>query len=138
MPTGQPQGEDETSSPPCITTSKPSSLPGSRVRSVTLETAATEARASPRKPSVATAARSLSLRSLEVAWRPKQATASSGDMPQPLSETRIRRVPPASISTVTRVAPASMAFSRSSLTTEAGRSTTSPAAIRFATCGDRV
>ena len=39
-------------------------------------------------------------------------------------------------STVTLCAPASMAFSSSSLTTLAGRSTTSPAAMRSATCGD--
>ena len=41
--------------------------------------------------------------------------------------------PPASTSIRMRVAPASSEFSRSSLTTEAGRSTTSPAAIWFAT-----
>jgi hypothetical protein len=40
-----------------------------------------------------------------------------------------RRVPPASSTTVTARAPASMLFSSSSLSTEAGRSTTSPAAI---------
>ena len=54
-------------------------------------------------------------------------------MPQPLSEMRMKVMPPFWISMVTRVAPASMAFSTSSLTTEAGRSTTSPAAIRSAT-----
>src|SRR5262252_3156270 len=36
-----------------------------------------------------------------------------------------------------RVAPASSEFSRSSLRTEAGRSTTSPAAILLATCSER-
>ena len=45
--------------------------------------------------------------------------------------------PPRS-STVTARAPASNAFSTSSLTTEAGRSTTSPAAIRSARCGERI
>ena len=58
---------------------------------------------------------------------------SSGSMPQPLSVTRIKVTPPFWISTVMRVAPASMEFSISSLMTDAGRSTTSPAAIRFAT-----
>src|SRR2546426_12783344 len=38
---------------------------------------------------------------------------------------------------VSRRAPASMAFSTSSLTTDAGRSTTSPAAIWFARSGGR-
>ena len=43
--------------------------------------------------------------------------------------------PPASISTSMRRAPASSAFSTSSLTTDAGRSTTSPAAIWFGQLG---
>jgi hypothetical protein len=42
--------------------------------------------------------------------------------------------PPAVISTSIFVAPASTQFSINSFTTEAGRSTTSPAAILFATC----
>jgi hypothetical protein len=41
-------------------------------------------------------------------------------------------------STTTRVAPASSAFSVSSLTTAAGRSITSPAAIWFATRSGRM
>ena len=54
-------------------------------------------------------------------------------IPQPLSVTRISVTPPFCISTVMRVAPASIPFSTSSFITEEGRSTTSPAAIRFAT-----
>src|SRR5439155_1471419 len=69
---------------------------------------------------------------LLVAWRSKASMASSRDMPQPSSVMRIRRRPPFSTSMRKRVAPASSEFSRSSLTTEAGRSTTSPAAILFA------
>ena len=42
---------------------------------------------------------------------------------------------PSSSSTSMRVAPASIAFSTSSFSTDAGRSTTSPAAIWFASCG---
>ena len=49
--------------------------------------------------------------------------------------TTIRSRPPSDISTSTRVTPASKAFSESSLTTEAGRSTTSPAATCWATRG---
>ena len=45
--------------------------------------------------------------------------------------------PPASSATSIRVAPASIAFSISSLTTDAGRSTTSPAAMRLATASGR-
>ena len=55
-------------------------------------------------------------------------------MPQPLSVTRIYVTPPRRISTVTIEAPASIEFSTSSLMTEEGRSTTSPAAISSATC----
>lgn len=62
--------------------------------------------------------------------------ASSGDMPQPSSVTRMNSRPPPRSSTVTFRAPASTAFSSSSFTTEAGRSTTSPAAMRSATKGE--
>src|ERR1700745_885113 len=54
-------------------------------------------------------------------------------MPQPLSTMRMSLRPPPSTSMRMRVAPASSAFSSSSLTTDAGRSTTSPAAIWLAT-----
>ena len=66
---------------------------------------------------------------LLVAWLKKAVATSSGGMPQPLSVTRMKEIPPSRISTVTAVALASMAFSRSSFTTDAGRSITSPAAI---------
>jgi hypothetical protein len=56
-------------------------------------------------------------------------------MPLPLSVRRISVLPPSRISTLTSVAPASMELSISSLTTDAGRSTTSPAAILAATLG---
>ena len=59
-------------------------------------------------------------------------------MPWPLSAMRMSLRPPASTSMRMRVAPASREFSRSSLTTEAGRSTTSPAAIWFATRSERM
>jgi hypothetical protein len=44
-------------------------------------------------------------------------------------------MPPPSISTSTRVAPASRAFSTNSFAADAGRSITSPAAILCATSG---
>ena len=66
------------------------------------------------------ASRSYSVRSLLVAWRRKAVSASSGAMPQPLSVTRMRVIPPCCSSTVSLSAPASMAFSMSSFTTEAG------------------
>ena len=85
-----------------------------------------EGRASPRKPRVAMERRSSEVRSLLVAWRSKARRASSLTMPWPLSAMRMSLRPPASTSMRMRVAPASREFSRSSLTTEAGRSTTSP------------
>ena len=103
------------------------------VSRVTRATEAMEGRASPRKPRVAMVSRSSAVRSLEVAWRSKASRASSRLMPWPSSAMRMSLRPPASTSTRMRVAPASRAFSSSSFTTEAGRSTTSPAAIWLAT-----
>src|SRR5262245_14853298 len=54
-------------------------------------------------------------------------------MPSPSSLTRMTRRPPPSVNTSMRWAPASSAFSISSFTTLAGRSTTSPAAMRLTT-----
>ena len=93
--------------------------------------------ASPRKPIVAMEARSSARRIFEVAWRSRQSSASSRLIPVPSSVTRMRLRPPAPISTEMRVGPASSEFSTSSFTTLAGRSTTSPAAIWFATCSGR-
>ena len=63
---------------------------------------------------------------------------SSFSIPQPLSETVIDFIPPSSISTEILLAPASMLFSTSSLTIEAGLSTTSPAEIRLKTFGSKI
>ena len=56
----------------------------------------------------------------------------------PLSMTRIFFLPPPSISNRRRVAWASIEFSTSSLTTEAGLSTTSPAAIWLARSSESI
>jgi hypothetical protein len=85
--------------------------------------------ASPRKPMVVIASRSCAVRILLVACRSRQSSASSRLMPTPSSNTRMQLRPPAWISTVICRASASSAFSTSSLTTLAGRSMTSPAAI---------
>ncbi len=68
-------------------------------------------------------------------WRGARARAPRlpRPIPMPSSLTRMRRRPPSSTSSSIAVAPASSAFSTSSLTTDAGRSTTSPAAIWSAT-----
>ena len=129
VPRLQPASRMSVSLPPVIVTCVPRSLSASRVSMVNRETEAMVGSASPRNPSVATLVRSLTSRILLVAWRWMAMRASSMLMPLPLSVTRMKLVPPAIISTSMRVEPASMAFSTSSLMTEAGRSTTSPAAI---------
>ena len=135
VPGGQPACSWERTCPPSKTRLVPRVAPWGQVNSSTRATAAMAARASPRKPKVPMASKSWAARSLLVAWRRKAVWHWPSGMPQPLSVTRIRAIPPRWISTVRLVAPASMAFSHSSFTTEAGRSTTSPAAMRSATWG---
>src|SRR5881392_2141992 len=103
----------------------------SRVQAVieTRETEAIEASASPRNPMLRTPARSSRLLILLVAWRASASGSSSRAMPAPSSSTWMRRTPPSSSVTAIARAPASRPFSSSSFSTEAGRSTTSPAAI---------
>src|SRR5262245_46743977 len=91
--------------------------------------------ASPRKPSVRIDNRSSSC-NFDVACRSTASARSARGMPSPSSLTRISRRPPPSVSTSTRRAPASSAFSTSSFTTLAGRSTTSPAAMRLTMASD--
>src|SRR5690606_16480919 len=113
--------------PPSICTNVP--LVPLDVCKVTLETEAILASASPRNPSVRIRNKSCSLAILLVAWRENDNNASSASIPTPLSMIWMD-VSPASISSTSiAVLPASMAFSTNSLTTEVGRSTTSPAAI---------
>ena len=107
----------------------PESSPFARETIVTRETAAMLGSASPRKPNVPTDSRSSSLASLLVANRSNAVATSSSAMPTPLSVTRMYSMPPPLISTDSLVAPASREFSTSSLTTDMGRSVTSPAAI---------
>ncbi len=78
---------------------------------------------------LATPCRSSSVRILLVAWRASASGRSSLASPEPSSSTCTRLAPPWSSVTWISFAPASRAFSSSSLSTEAGRSTTSPAAI---------
>jgi len=119
--------------PPANSTRVPCSSSGVRVSSTRRETDAMEGSASPRNPSVPMESRSSAVRSFDVAWRSKASSASSRFMPVPSSITRISCLPPDSTSMRIERAPASSEFSSSSFTTDAGRSTTSPAAMRFAT-----
>ncbi len=137
VPGGSPDSSTLRILPPAISRTVPASSSGERVARRTRLTEAMEGRASPRKPKVEMESRSSESFSLLVAWRSKASRASSCIMPQPSSVTSMSLRPPASTLTRTRVAPASRAFSSSSFTTEAGRSTTSPAAILLATCSER-
>ena len=113
------------------------SAPSARDTKVTSLTDAMLASASPRKPSVAIVSRSAISQSLLVACGRNAARISSFKMPEPLSLTDMRLMPPSSMKTEISVAPASMLFSTSSLTTEEGLSTTSPADIILNTPGPR-
>ena len=103
--------------------------PRSRLVIRTRATAASAASASPRNPNVRIPERSPPS-SFEVAWRATDISRSSGDIPAPSSSTVMRSRPPPETRTVIQAAPASSAFSASSLTAAAGRSMTSPARMR--------
>ena len=129
VPSGAPISSRPFSSPPSIRYLDPVRLPEVFVINSTWETAAILESASPRKPREDTVSRSSAVRILLVEWRRNANGSSSFLIPHPLSVIRINPMPPCRISTVIAVDPASMAFSINSFTTEAGRSTTSPAAI---------
>jgi hypothetical protein len=137
VPFGCEAAETSACVPPSTTTLVPVPSPVEVVRQKA-ETLATEGKASPRKPKVATDSRSWTARILLVACLKMERDASSRDIPEPSSRTRMCDVPPSPSSTSTLVAPASSEFSTNSLTTEAGRSTTSPAATCWATVGSRM
>ncbi len=80
-----------------------------------------EGRASPRNPIVCNVNRSSACAIFEVAWRSKAIRASVSVMPLPLSTTWISVRPASRMNMRMSVAPASTAFSTSSLITEAGR-----------------
>ena len=100
------------------------------------ETLAMEGSASPRKPSVLTCSM-FSSGSLEVACRSSARAIIAPLMPQPSSITSMPSSPPLVRRIEIWLAPASMAFSTSSFSAEAGRSTTSPAAMRFISVSGR-
>ena len=133
VPAGSPAGFTLISFPPANSTRVPCSSSAERVSSSRREMEAIDGRASPRNPSVEIESKSSAVRNFEVACRSNASRASSWFIPVPSSITRIMRLPPDSVSIRIDRAPASSAFSSSSFTTDAGRSTTSPAAILFAT-----
>lgn len=124
------------SRPPSMRISQPSKSCCCLVQSLKRETLAMLGRASPRNPKCVISKSSFREESLLVACRLVHSSASARDMPLPSSVTLIMPTPPRRISTRTNLAPASRLFSTSSFTTEAGRSTTSPAATWLARVGD--
>ena len=139
VPYGMAIGSGAANFDASATTIKPCSAPAVREAKEKRETDAMLGNASPRKPKLKTCSKSSKLLILLVACRVKASSNSSAAMPAPLSLMRIRRAPPPSISISIRLAPASKLFSSNSLTTDAGRSTTSPAAIwLISTSGKRL
>src|SRR3989454_5530728 len=138
VPAEQPAGSAVSNSPPWMRTRNPPPPSRLRLTASTSATAAMLASASPRKPRVRIERRSSSARSLLVACRANATGRATGRMPWPSSTTSIKPWPAASTRTSIRAAPASIAFSASSLTTAAGRSTTSPAAMPSATAAERI
>ena len=132
VPTGLVAGMISSTSPPRATSLVPWLAPSTAVNRVKTLTDAIEGRASPRKPRVRIRKRSAWFLILLVAWRRRANSTSSWAIPWPLSVIWIFLSPASSISTIIWLEPASMAFSTSSLTTLAGRSITSPAAIWLA------
>ena len=122
---------------PASTNTSAASSPAARDVMVIRLTEPMEGSASPRKPIVWMFRRSTRPSapgaSFDVACRSSASSRSSDDMPQPSSSIVIRFRPPSSMAMLIRVAPASSAFSTNSFTAAAGRSTTSPAAMRLTT-----
>ena len=137
VPCGQATRSTWRISPPSTLTRTPgpSQVP---VVSSMRDTEAILASASPRNPSVVIASRSLSVATLLVACWAKASSTSTGSIPCPSSTTSMSAVPASSSWTEMRPAPASNEFSISSLITDAGRSTTSPAAMRSITSESRM
>ena len=104
--------------------------PRTRLSRVSKETLAIDGKASPRNPKLVIRSRPSS-DSFEVACRSSARRISAGGIPQPSSVTSMSSSPPATSLIRIIADPASRAFSTSSLRALAGRSTTSPAAMRF-------
>ena len=138
VPSAAPHCSTAEIAPPSEEIFAPLAAPCGRLTISVLETAAIDASASPLKPKVEMLSRSDAVASFDVAWGKNAFFKLSASMPQPLSVTTILRMPPSSIATVMRSAPESIAFSNSSLTTDAGRSITSPAEIRLYTLLSRI
>ena len=95
-------------------------------------------RASPLNPKVSIESKSDSVYILLVECLSKATSTSSDSIPLPLSDTMIEFIPPEEVEINILSAPASREFSTNSFTTDAGRSITSPAAIKAAISGESI
>ena len=138
VPGGCEAGAGAPSAPSRASTLQACSAPLEREVSDSRDTEAMLGSASPRNPRVATRSRSDERCDLAGRVPGEREAISCGSMPMPSSRTRISPQPPRSSSTSMREAPASREFSTSSLTTEAGRSITSPAAIWLMSSSARI
>ena len=131
VPSGAPTSSSSFWAPPSILYLTPERDSGHLVINSTWDTALILDSASPLNPSDDMPRRSAAVFILLVECRKNATLTSSLWIPHPLSVTLISVMPPSFISTVMALAPASMAFSTNSFTTDEGLSTTSPAAILF-------
>ena len=129
VPFAHPISSTDNTFPPSTTILVPISSVSWRLTSSTFDIAAILAKASPLNPIDFTSCRSSADLILLVACLSKAISTSSFCIPFPSSVILIKDIPPFFISIVICFAPASIEFSTSSLTTEAGLSITSPAAI---------
>src|SRR5512134_3679348 len=137
VPGGAPIDRGGATAPAATSISAAWGCPAGRVTILTFDTEAIEGSASPRNPYVAIFRRSSAVRILLVVCRRTASSTSPAVIPIPSSDTRSVKGNAPETSASMRVAFASTEFSRSSLRTEAGRSTTSPAAIWLITPSGR-
>ena len=135
VPSAEPCSTTSSTFAPRTLTTVPLTLPLTFVTSSTSETDAMHGSASPLNPIVTNDSRSPSDMILLVACLSKAIRASLLVIPSPSSTTVMESFPPSLIWMEILPAPASMAFSTSSFTTDDGLSTTSPAAILPASSG---
>ena len=116
----------------------PFDSPLALVATSTCETEDILYKASPLNPKVSIDSKSDSEYILLVECLSKATSTSSSSIPLPLSDTTMEFIPPAEVEINILSAPASKEFSTNSFTTDAGRSITSPAAIKAAISGERI
>ena len=142
VPCGKAAGPSSIRKPWSTTTRQPLSAPAGRDSITSRATEPIDGKASPRNPRVATRSSAPSSPTklsgnFDVACRSSASAIPSRSIPHPSSITSMPSSPPPASRTTIRPAPASIAFSTSSFNADAGRSTTSPAAMRLTSVSGR-